>query len=147
MSFPKKPQRARQGAPDTFLLALHQAKPFAQLDTKIARARAQDEPVLYAHALPGLDVLLCSVRGAQPPYPPVAELRKRCLESVAHALEQPIEGLENGGYWYEANGFGCLVFSSGARARILLEFDAGPRPSLRGSHRQNAGDTTPRSLG
>jgi hypothetical protein len=120
---------------------LRHSKPFAQLDTKIARARAQDEPVLYAHVLPGLDVLLCSVRGAHPPYPAIAELRKRCIESIANALEQPLDGLENGGYWYEANGFGFLVFASRARTRILPEFGAGTKASLRGGlGRQNAGD-------
>lgn len=106
MSFPKKRRRAQQDGQESFLAVLRHSKPFAQLDTKIARARAQDEPVLYAHVLPGLDVLLCSVRGAQPPYPAIAELRKRCIESIANALEQPLDGLENGGYWYESNGFG-----------------------------------------
>lgn len=148
MSFPKKRRRAQQDGQESFLAVLRHSKPFAQLDTKIARARAQDEPVLYAHVLPGLDVLLCSVRGAQPPYPAIAELRKRCIESIANALEQPLDGLENGGYWYEANGFGFLVFASRARARILPEFGAGTKASLRGGlGRQNAGDTTPRSLG
>lgn len=145
MTFSKKPRNAPQEGTDSFFSALHQSRPFTQLDTKIARARAQDEPVLYAQALPGLDLLLCGMRGAQPPYPPVAELRRRCLESIAHALEQPIDGLENGGYWYEADGFGCLVFASRARARILLEFGAGPHAGH--GARQNAGDTTPRSLG
>ncbi|KGS74063.1 hypothetical protein X942_5590 [Burkholderia pseudomallei MSHR5596] len=103
--------------------------------------------MLYAHVLPGLDVLLCSVRGAQPPYPAIAELRKRCIESIANALEQPLDGLENGGYWYEANGFGFLVFASRARARILPEFGAGVKAGLRsGIGQPNAGDTTPRSL-
>ena len=89
------------------------------------------------------------MRGAQPPYPGTSELRKRCIESIAHALEQPIEGLENGGYWYEADGFGFLVFASRARARILPEFGAA-RPSMasrRMTRRQDAaGDTAPRSL-
>ncbi|KVE39610.1 hypothetical protein WS68_20110 [Burkholderia sp. TSV86] len=147
MSFPKKRRRAQPDGQESFLAVLRHAKPFAQLDTKIARARAQDEPVLYAHVLPGLDVLLCSVRGAQPPYPAIAELRKRCIESIANALEQPIEGLESGGYWYEANGFGFLVFASRARARILPEFGAGVKAGLRnGIGQPNAGDTTPRSL-
>lgn len=144
MSFPKKRRRASAQTEESFLAVLRQFKPFGQLDTKIARARAQDEPVLYAHVLPGLDVLLCSVRGAQPPYPAVAELRRRCIESIANALEQPLEGLENGGYWYESNGFGFLVFASRARARILPEFGAGV--AVRGVRRQNAGDATPRSL-
>jgi hypothetical protein len=144
MSFPKKRRRASAQSEESFLAVLRQFKPFAQLDTKIARARAQDEPVLYAHVLPGLDVLLCSVRGAQPPYPAVDELRRRCMESIANALEQPLDGLENGGYWYEANGFGFLVFASRARARILPEFGAGA--AARGARRQNAGDATPRSL-
>lgn len=144
MSFPKKRGRASAQSEESFLAVLRQFKPFGQLDTKIARARAQDEPVLYAHVLPGLDVLLCSVRGAQPPYPAVDELRRRCIESIANALEQPLEGLENGGYWYEANGFGFLIFASRARARILPEFGAGA--AVRGARRQNAGDATPRSL-
>ncbi len=144
MSFPKKRRRASAQSEESFLAVLRQFKPFAQLDTKIARARAQDEPVLYAHVLPGLDVLLCSVRGAQPPYPAVEELRRRCMESIANALEQPLDGLENGGYWYEANGFGFLVFASRARTRILPEFGAGA--AARGARRQNAGDATPRSL-
>jgi hypothetical protein len=149
MSFPKKRRRAKVDGDESFLAVLRHFKPFGQLDTKIARARAQDEPVLYAHVLPGLDVLLCSVRGAQPPYPAPAELRRRCIESIANALEQPLDGLENGGYWYEADGFGFLVFASRARSRILPEFGAtralgGPR---RGVRRQDAaGDATPRSL-
>ncbi|NRO97266.1 hypothetical protein GWC77_15175 [Paraburkholderia sp. NMBU_R16] len=144
MSFPRKRRRASAPSEESFLAVLRQFKPFCQLDTKIARARAQDEPVLYAHVLPGLDVLLCSVRGAQPPYPAVDDLRRRCIESIANALEQPLDGLENGGYWYEANGFGFLVFASRARARILPEFGAGV--TERGPRRQNAGDATPRSL-
>ncbi|SRR5690242_10158706 len=144
MSFPRKRRRASAPSEESFLAVLRQFKPFCQLDTKIARARAQDEPVLYAHVLPGLDVLLCSVRGAQPPYPGVDDLRRRCIESIANALEQPLDGLENGGYWYEANGFGFLVFASRARARILPEFGAGVME--RSPRRQNAGDATPRSL-
>jgi hypothetical protein len=93
---------------------------------------------------------LCSVRGAQPPYPAVAELRRRCIESIANALEQPLDGLENGGYWYEADGFGFLVFASRARARILPEFGATRATAAgtrRGVRRQDAaGDATPRSL-
>ncbi|WP_055138874.1 hypothetical protein [Burkholderia plantarii] len=145
MSFPKKRRRAPSDGQESFLAVLRHAKPFAQLDTKIARARAQDEPVLYAHVLPGLDVLLCTVRGAHPPYPAIADLRKRCIESITNALEQPLDGLENGGYWYEANGFGFLVFASSARARILPEF-GGTIAGERSAGRQNAGDTTPRSL-
>lgn len=148
MSFPKKRRRAKVDGDESFLAVLRHFKPFGQLDTKIARARAQDEPVLYAHVLPGLDVLLCSVRGAQPPYPAPAELRRRCIESITNALEQPLDGLENGGYWYEADGFGFLVFASRARGKILTEFGAtrvgGAR---RGVRRQDAaGDTAPRSL-
>jgi hypothetical protein len=149
MSFPKKRKRIKADGDESFLTVLSHFKPFSQLDTKIARARAQDEPVLYAHVLPGLDVLLCSVRGAQPPYPCTSELRRRCIESIAHALEQPIEGLENGGYWYEADGFGFLVFASRARSRILPEFGAS-RPAIssrRVTRRQDAaGDAAPRSL-
>ncbi|WP_114810798.1 hypothetical protein [Paraburkholderia kururiensis] len=149
MSFPKKRKRVKADSDESFLAVLTHFKPFGQLDTKIARARAQDEPVLYAHVLPGLDVLLCSVRGAQPPYPATAELRRRCIESIANALEQPLDGLENGGYWYEADGFGFLVFASRARGRILPEFGA-TRAGLaarRGARRQDAaGDATPRSL-
>lgn len=144
MSLPRKRRRARADSEESFLAVLRHFKPFGQLDTKIARARAQDEPVLYAHVLPGLDVLFCSVRGAQPPYPSVEELHRRCIESIANALEQPLEGLENGGYWYEANGFGFLVFASRARARILPEFGAGV--TRRGTRRQDAGDAAPRSF-
>ncbi|MEA3122219.1 MAG: hypothetical protein QOH33_1792 [Paraburkholderia sp.] len=144
MSFPKKRRRASAQGEESFLAVLRQFKPFGQLDTKIARARAQDEPVLYAHVLPGLDILLCSVRGAQPPYAAVDELHRRCIESIANALEQPLDGLENGGYWYEGNGFGVLVFASRARSRILPEFGAGM--ATRGARRQNAGDATPRSF-
>ncbi|PJO23517.1 hypothetical protein EFP18_22290 [Burkholderia glumae] len=144
MSFPKKRRRMQPDGQESFLAVLRHAKPFAQLDTKIARARAQDEPVLYAHVLPGLDVLLCTVRGAHPPYPAIADLRRRCVESITNALEQPLDGLENGGYWYEANGFGFLVFASRARGRILPEF--GANAGERSAGRQNAGDTTPRSL-
>jgi len=149
MSFPKKRKRVKADGDESFLAVLSHFKPFGQLDTKIARARAQDEPVLYAHVLPGLDVLLCSVRGAQPPYPGTSELRKRCIESIAHALEQPIEGLENGGYWYEADGFGFLVFASRARSRVLPEFGAArsTMTTRRITRRQDAaGDTAPRSL-
>jgi hypothetical protein len=149
MSFPKKRRRAKADGDESFLAVLRHFKPFSQLDTKITRARAQDEPVLYAHVLPGLDVLLCSVRGAQPPYPAVAELRRRCIESIANALEQPLDGLENGGYWYEADGFGFLVFASRARARILPEFGATRAAGIgarRGVRRDAAGDATPRSL-
>ncbi|TKC87183.1 hypothetical protein FAZ69_17730 [Trinickia terrae] len=144
MSFPKKRRRVRVDNEESFLAVLRHFKPFSQLDTKIARARAQDEPVLYAHVLPGLDVLLCSVRGAQPPYPAIEELHRRCIESIANALEQPLDGLENGGYWYEANGFGFLVFASRARARILPEF--GASTTRRGVRRQDAGDAAPRSF-
>lgn len=149
MSFPKKRRRAKVDGDESFLAVLRHFKAFGQLDTKIVRARAQDEPVLYAHVLPGLDVLLCSVRGAQPPYPATAELRRRCIESIANALEQPLDGLENGGYWYEADGFGFLVFASRARARILPEFGAARTAAgvRRGIRRQDAaGDATPRSL-
>ncbi|MCG1054797.1 hypothetical protein KQH49_07435 [Mycetohabitans sp. B5] len=119
---PTSKKHRRACSDESFLAQLAGCEPFAQLDTKIARARAQDEPVLYAHALPGLDVLICTVRGAQPPYPRAAELRRRCIESVAHALEQPLDGLECGGYWYEANGVGFLVFASLARTAILPQF-------------------------
>jgi hypothetical protein len=149
MSFPKKRKRAGVSSDESFLAVVSHFKPFSQLETKIARARAQDEPVLYAHVLPGLDVLLCSVRGAQPPYPCTGELRKRCIESIAHALEQPIEGLENGGYWYEANGFGFLVFASRARNRILPEFGAArpaAAPQRITRRRDAAGNAVPRSL-
>ncbi|WP_213295367.1 hypothetical protein [Paraburkholderia sacchari] len=141
MSFPKKRKRIRADGDESFLAVLSHFKPFGQLDTKIARARAQDEPVLYAHVLPGLDVLLCSVRGAHPPYPGTSELRRRCIESIAHALEQPIEGLENGGYWYEADGFGFLVFASRARGRILPEF-GGTRSGISLRHAARRQDTT-----
>jgi hypothetical protein len=135
MSFPKKRKRVKVDGDESFL------------DTKIARARAQDEPVLYAHVLPGLDVLLCSVRGAQPPYPATEELHRRCMESITNALEQPLDGLENGGYWYEANGFGFLVFASRARSQILSEFGASASTrTRRGTRRQDAGDAASRPL-
>src|SRR5471032_2277936 len=147
MSFPKKRRRAKVDGDESFLAVLRHFKPFGQLDTKIARARAQDEPVLYAHVLPGLDVLLCSVRGAQPPYPAVEELHRRCIECITNALEQPLDGLENGGYWYEANGFGILVFASRARTQILSEFGASASArSRRGARRQDAGDAASRPL-
>ncbi len=152
MSFPKKRKRVKADSDESYLAVLSHFKPFGQLDTKIARARAQDEPVLYAHVLPGLDVLLCSVRGAHPPYPGTGELRRRCIESIAHALEQPLEGLEKGGYWYEADGFGFLVFASRARSRILPEFGAARPGAIElgrtTTRRQDAaGDATPpRSL-
>ncbi|WP_347556686.1 hypothetical protein [Robbsia sp. KACC 23696] len=104
----------------------------ARLESKLARARAQDEPVLYAHFLPGLDLLLCAVPGARAPYPPLAELRQRCVESVLHALEQPCLRLETGGCWYEHNGLAVLVFASGARKRALYEFGAVPATPGRG---------------
>jgi hypothetical protein len=146
MSFPKKRRRAKVDGEESFLAVLRHFKPFGQLDTKIARARAQDEPVLYAHVLPGLDMLLCSVRGAQPPYPAVDELRRRCIECITNALEQPLDGLENGGYWYEANGFGILVFASRARTQILSEFGATSSIRSRRARRQDAGDAASRPL-
>ena len=69
MSFPKKRRRAKADGDESFLAVLRHFKPFGQLDTKIARARAQDEPVLYAHVLPGLDVLLCSAAAEAPTQP------------------------------------------------------------------------------
>src|SRR3984957_9813899 len=146
MSFPKKRRRAKVDGDESFLAVLRHFKPFGQLDTKIARARAQDEPVLYAHVLPGLDVLLCSVRGAQPPYPAVDELHRWCVECITNALEQPLDGLENGGYWYEANGFGFLVFASRARTQILSEFGASASIRSRRARRQDAGDAASRPL-
>jgi len=124
VSFSKKSKCAKMNAAQAFIAALRHAKPFSQLDAKIARARVQDAPVLYEHVLPGLDVLLCRMRGAQPPYPAIEEFRERCIEAIANALEQPLEGLENGGYWYEANNFGFLVFASCAREHILSPFGA-----------------------
>ncbi|MFL6641864.1 MAG: hypothetical protein ACJ8HC_25600, partial [Paraburkholderia graminis] len=60
---------------------------------------------------------------------------------------QPLDGLENGGYWYEADGFGFLVFASRARGKILTEFGATRVGARRGVRRQDAaGDATPRSL-
>jgi hypothetical protein len=122
MPIPNK--RRRESAAENFLSSVKRCEPFAQLNTKLARARSHDEPVLYAQVLPGLDVLLCPVRGAQPPYPEIGELRRACLDSIEHALEQPIAGLDQGGYWYEANGLGFLIFASVARKKILSEFGA-----------------------
>lgn len=96
----------------------------SRLDSKLARARAQDTPVLYPHFVPGLDILLCAVPGARVPYPSIAELRQRCFENVMHALEQPCARLDNGGCWYEHNGLGMLVFFSGVRERTLEAFGA-----------------------
>jgi hypothetical protein len=111
---------------------------FAQLGAKIARARIQDRPVLYAGVLPGLDVLICKVRGAQPPYPEERVLCCACVESIAHALEQPIAGLQEGGYWYESGGLGFLIFSSQVRERIVLELGAsGPLRQMRDVFRQS----------
>ena len=42
MSFPKKRRRAKVDGDESFLAVLRHFKPFGQLDTKIARARAQD---------------------------------------------------------------------------------------------------------
>ncbi|MGI4983269.1 MAG: hypothetical protein ACRYGL_08065 [Janthinobacterium lividum] len=129
MPIPKKIQRDRPAAgAASYLDILQDWAPGwgvqSRLDTKLARARAQDEPVLYPHLLPGLDLLLCAVPGARAPYPSLAELRQRCLDSVAHALEQPPERIENGGHWYEFNGLAVLVFASSARPRILRDFGA-----------------------
>ena len=107
-----------------YLSLLKGFEPFGQLATKIARARAQDEPVLYAHILPGLDLLLCRVRGAHPPYSAIGEVRASCIEAISDALEQAPDGLDNGGFWYEVNGFGFLVFTSRTRERVLAEFGA-----------------------
>lgn len=124
MSAPSRRRRPSAPSFDSYLSLLKRCEPFAQLEAKIIRARAQDEPVLYAHALPGLDLLLCGMRGAQPPYPGVHDLRQRCIENIAHALEQPLDRLENSGYWYDAKGFGMLVFASRARAQVLDDFGA-----------------------
>jgi hypothetical protein len=129
MSMPKKFQRSRPVTDHVSYLDLlagwapgwHDS---ARLDTKLARARAQDEPVLYAHLLPGLDLLLCAVAGARAPYPSISELRQRCLDSIAHALEQRLDRMENGGFWYEFNGLSILIFASTARAAILSDFGA-----------------------
>ena len=111
-----------------FLTALQSFDNFAQLGAKIARARTQDRPVLYAGVLPGLDVLICKIRGAQPPYPEERVLRSACIESIANALEQPIAGLQAGGHWYEAGGLGFLIFSAQVRERIMVEFSASGQP-------------------
>lgn len=129
MPIPKKIQRDRPAVEaGSYLDILRDWVPGwerqARLDIKLARARSQDEPVLYSHLLPGLDVLLCAVPGAHAPYPPLAELRQRCLDSVAHALEQPAGRIENGGHWYEFNGLAVLVFASAARERVLRDFGA-----------------------
>lgn len=124
MPIPDQPKCNKHGESNAYLNRLRRFQLFAQLDTKLARTRSQDTPVLYAEILPGLDVLLCPIRGAQAPYPDLHELRLRCIESIANALEQPLDGLDNGGYWYEANGIGFLVFTSRARPRILPEFGA-----------------------
>jgi hypothetical protein len=114
-----------------FLAVLRGFDNFAKLGAKIARARTQDRPVLYAGVLPGLDVLICKVRGAQSPYPDAQVLCGACVESIGNALEQPIAGLQEGGYWYEIGGLGFLIFSSQVRERIVFEFGASgpPRPT------------------
>ncbi|MCY0388048.1 hypothetical protein OVY01_12535 [Robbsia sp. Bb-Pol-6] len=129
MPIPKKIQRDRPAAgTSSYLDILLDWTPGwgvqSRLDTKLARARSQDEPVLYSHLLPGLDLLLCAVPGARAPYPALSELRQRCLDSVAHALAQPPGRIEEGGHWYEFNGLAVLVFASSARARILRDFGA-----------------------
>lgn len=127
----KKYVRVNMAAPaEHFLAALKRFDGFAQLATKIARARTQDGPVIYIHVLPGLDLLICKVRGVQPPYPDDGMLSHACLESIANALEQAASGLEIGGYWYESGGLGFLIFASHARAAILSEF-VGSGPPLR----------------
>lgn len=127
----KKSTRFRPLVPaGVFLDTLQRFDGFAQLGAKIARARTQDLPVVYADVLPGLDLLICKVRGAQPPYPPDRALRHACLESLANALEQSEAGLEQGGYWYEHGGLGLLVYASRAREAILAEF-GGSGPPLR----------------
>jgi hypothetical protein len=123
----KKPARVPLPAlAGNFFAALKRFDDFAQLNAKIARARNQDPPIVYADVLPGIDLLICKIRGAQPPYPPDRSLRHACLESLANALEQPATGLEQGGYWYEHGGLGMLVFASHARDTILAEFGGGP---------------------
>lgn len=108
----------------SYLSALADWNAFSSLNSKLARARAQDVPVLYPNFLPGLDVLLCATRGAVAPFRPLPELRQRCFESVVHALELPLEGLSRHGYWYDGNGFAFLVFASCAREAVMLEFGA-----------------------
>lgn len=134
MPSPKKSTRLnparRAGPTGPFLAALKRFDGFAQLTAKIVRARTQDRPVVYIDILPGLDLLICKVRGAQPPYSDHPALRHACLESLANALEQPRAGLQQGGYWYEHGGLGMLVFASQARVSILAEF-GGSGPPLR----------------
>lgn len=131
MPSPKKYDRINMTeAAGHFLAALKRFDGFAQLGTKIARARTQDLPVVYAHVLPGLDLLICKVRGVQPPFPDDVMLGHACLESIANALEQAAVGLEEGGYWYESGGLGFLIFASQARQSILAEF-GGSGPPLR----------------
>jgi hypothetical protein len=113
-----------------FLAALKRFDSFAQLGAKIARARTQDLPIVYAQVLPGLDLLICKVRGVQPPYPDDSVLLRACQESIANALEQSACGLEQGGYWYESGGLGFLIFASRARETVLAEF-GGSGPPLR----------------
>ncbi len=115
---------------------------------KIERARAQDEPVLYAGMCCRDSTYSYAACAAHPPYPAAAELRRRCIESITNALEQPLDGLENGDYWYEADGFGFLVFMDPALAgKILTEFGEARVGARRGIRRQDAaGDATPRSL-
>ncbi|SDV51587.1 hypothetical protein [Chitinasiproducens palmae] len=120
-------RRSRTSGWPDYLTLLSTWQPFARLETKLARARKQDEPVLYQHILPGLDVLLCGVRGALPPYPRLAELRARCLEAIADALEQPLDRLAQGGYWYERDGFACLVFASCSREAVLADYGMATR--------------------
>jgi len=131
MPSPKKYARVKTTEPvEHFLAALKRFDGFAQLGTKIARARTQDRPVVYVQVLPGLDLLICKVRGVQPPYPDDGMLSHACLESIANALEQAASGLEIGGYWYDSGGLGFLIFASHARAAILSEF-VGSGPPLR----------------
>ncbi len=127
----KKSTRSKPLVPSgAFLNALQRFDGFAQLGAKIARARTQDLPVAYTDILPGLDLLICKVRGAQPPNSPDRTLRHACLESLANALEQSEAGLVQGGYWYEHGGLGLLVYASHARDAILIEF-GGSGPPLR----------------
>ena len=131
MPSPKKYARVNTTEPaEHFLAALKRFDGFAQLGTKIARARTQDRPVVYAQVLPGLDLLICKVRGVQPPYADDGTLAHACLESIANALEQAASGLEQGGYWYECGGLGFLVFACQAREIVLAEF-VGSGPPLR----------------
>lgn len=141
MFFLKKCWCVLQDGQELFFVVLCYLKLFVQFDIKIVCVCVQDEFVFYVYVLFGFDVFLCSVCGVQLFYLVIVELCKCCIELIVNVFEQLFDGFENGGYWYEVNGFGFFVFVSCVCVCILFEFGVGMKVSLCGGFGcQNVGD-------